>query len=149
MRRLVVLALLASACDQGATAAPAPPRDEPPLEAVQPPPPPPKLTIENDQEYVAKALVLVEELLAVFGDGTARDCERLATDIESLAARNVTRVARLHDYSTAHPSAQQALTAALEPRMQELMRKLTPVVSSCASNQRLLDAFKRFEPPQR
>jgi hypothetical protein len=149
MRHLLLLAVLASACDQGAKAALPVPVEEPtPALALPQQPPPPRTTIESDADFVAQSTALLDELVAAFTRGRDEDCDRLAIRVENFAGQNVTRIARLTDYSTAHPTAQQALAETLEPRMNELVQTLMPAVSRCSGNQRLMKAFDRFEPVQ-
>ena len=143
MRRLVLIAVLAGGCDAGARATPPPAPTQQPV-AAPVPPPVVSTVIGSDEEFVRQAMYLVDEMLQMFAEREP-DCDRLATGIETWGAQNVTRIGRLSDYSKAHPTAQQALQKAFEPRMTELMNKLSPTFTKCTSNKRLMDAFAKLD----
>jgi hypothetical protein len=148
MCRLVLIVVVATGCDQGAKAASPMPTPQT-LEIATPQPPVfEPMLIRSDEDFVQQAFLLVDELFQFFADGEA-DCDRIAARVETWAAQNVTRIGRLTEYSKTHPAAQAALTKAFEPRMNELMKKITPAFTKCSSNQRLMNAFKKFDDQQR
>jgi hypothetical protein len=144
MRLVVLLTVLASACDQGATATTSPPETiGQPLQAAPPPPPFVRFEVRDDADFIAKAIILIEDLGELFADGNL-DCELVATRVENWGAENVTRFGVLTDYSKAHPEATQALTKQFESRATAMIQKMTPVLTSCSSNQRMMSVFQKL-----
>ncbi len=142
MRSVMLLAVLALGCDQGATAAPAP---SAPL-IVTPTPQVPAFTpytVRDDADFLAKVIQVIDGLVGVFEDRST-DCELVATRIERFGAENVTRFAVLTAYGKAHPAAEKLVQAQLEPRIQEMMKPMIATITACSSNQRLMSAFERL-----
>jgi len=153
MRFVLLAALLASACDQGAKAAP--PAPAPPVEArvdnfAPPHAMPPKYEkyeVKSDEDFADKAFGVIEELFGIFsqpGSGGTGDCEAIAVQVENFGERNATRFAVLTAYGKAHPGAEKLIQKRFEPRMNQLISKMTSVVSPCMSNQRMVKAFEKL-----
>lgn len=145
MRWLLLAAVLASACDQGATAAPAPPIAAP-LEVAAPIPPPPihvRYVVQGDADFVAKASAVLGEMSEIFADGS-KDCDLVATRVEEFGARNVTRFGVLTEYGRAHPTAQTKLSEQFKPQTDKLIAMLMPLVTACSGNARLMTSFQKL-----
>lgn len=142
MRHLVLLAVLASACDQGATAATPTSVPTPALQPKQQTPTgPPAYVVRDNADFAAKGMVLINALFAIFEHQT-HDCELLATRVESFGGEHKTMFAALTAYGRAHPEAEKALQAEFGPHVDQLVQKITPALSRCMSNQRLMTAFQ-------
>lgn len=149
--RLVLLAVvLATACDQGAVAASQPTEPRPLVIAAPAPTPAPpayeRYVVKDDQDFLAKAIVVIDELIAIFRDvdKDQPNCELLATRVETFAGANVTRFAVLTAYGKSHPEAEKLVQKQFEPRMSEFQTVMIPAITKCVSDQRLIKAFEKL-----
>lgn len=146
MRCLVLLAVLTTACDQGAGGASPPPeatRAPAVVIARQSPVAPLRFVVRDDADFGVKAVELLGEMGELFADGS-KDCELVATRVETFGARNVTRFSVLMDYGKAHPQAETALQGQAKAQTDKLIQQLTPTLTACSSNTRLMVAFKKL-----
>lgn len=145
MRHLLLLAVLASACDQGANAAPTPqPLQQ---EVIQVAPPPPKYepyVIRDDADLVVKARVVIDEMVTLFEQAN-QDCGLLATNIEQFVDRNLTRFSVLTAYTKAHPNTDKMLQDAFKPQMDRLVKTMTPTLTNCMQGEHMQRMTKAFE----
>jgi hypothetical protein len=144
MRLVLLAAVLAGACDQGAVAAP--PQHEQTKTQSQPlvqSPAPTRYAVRDDADFVAKVRVVFGEMIDMFADHST-DCARVAVRIEDLAARNVTRFAVLVAYGKEHPRVEKSLQQELKPELDDLVKAMTPSIQACAQDKRLQAAFERL-----
>jgi hypothetical protein len=149
--RMLALVVLLAACDQGAKAAPPPPAPKP-LPIIEPTPYTP-FTVKSDEDFVAKANVIVEQMFAVFSQG-GKDCKLVATGLRKMTAENRTKIELLTQYGDLHKSAEDALQKELQEPMQRFMPALTTTMTACASDQDLraaldeMSAMKNLQRPR-
>lgn len=147
MRRLLLLAVLASACDQGASASPSPKTE--PLALAVPPPAVPAyepFVVREDADFLVKASVILDEMFAIFEQAN-QDCDALATRIEAWGDKNTTRFSVLTAYGKAHPDAEKVLQKKFQPNLERLTQIISPVLSKCMSgpaSSRLAKAFENI-----
>jgi hypothetical protein len=147
MRRLLLLAVLTSACDQGATAAPKPALQQQDMivNVAQPPKYEPYV-IRDTADFMTKASVLLEELLHIF-ELANQDCDALVSRIEKFSEEHVTRFSVLTAYSKAHPETEKQLQEKFQPYTERLMKVMTPALTKCMqgeSGTRMTKAFEKL-----
>jgi hypothetical protein len=142
MRRLLLLAVLASACDQGAHAAPTPA----PARVVTPAPPPAppvyeRYTVKNDADFIEKVRGMFAELTQVFA---AQDCERLAAQITQFGEGNVTRFAVLTEYGKDHPGIEKQMQDRMKPEVDALMKVMMTSLQPCMQDRHVTTAIQKL-----
>ena len=149
MRRLLLLAVLATGCDQGANAAPT---SAPLVQAqdtvvkVSPPPKYVPYTVKDSADFMTKATALLEEMFQIF-ELANQDCDALATRVEKFSGENATRFSVLTAYGKAHPETEKALQEHFKPYTDRLMKVMTPALTNCMqgeSGARMTKAFQKL-----
>ncbi len=99
------------------------------------------VTIASDADYQAKGTAMLGTLINMFKtDGS--DCDKIAADATALF--NDPNTTALMAYEKAHPDAKHALDASLKDRTKEFEAAAGPAMTSCKDNQKMKDAFSKF-----
>jgi hypothetical protein len=144
---LVMLPAVIGCQETAGTNKPVAPTSAPPATTPAPAAPPPApsaaSTITSDEDYVAKATLTVDQVIAVF-KASGTDCHKLAEALTKFAADNDALVKALNSYEKAHPEAERKFDEASKPKLAEFEGTAGPAITACKDDKAVGDAMAKL-----
>jgi hypothetical protein len=102
-------------------------------------------TIASDDDYIAKGTAFLDKLTEIFKAG-GTNCDKIADDLNKLAAESSATINGLQAYEKAHPDAKKKAEAATKDKTTAFEAAAGPAIGACQKNQKLGDALNKIGP---
>jgi hypothetical protein len=119
------------------------PQTAAPPPAVPPPAAAAPSSITSDDDYVAKASVTVDQVIAIF-KSSGTDCHKLADGLLKFATDNDALVKALSSYEKAHPEAEHKFDEASKSKLAEFEVTAGPAINACKDDQGVSAAMAKL-----